>query len=648
MNRDIVLITTTKGQTESVKQFLSDRKLKIPVYAQIMQDAVLIAKEEIGKGAKVVVSRGTTASYLREHVSIPVVDIRHSVVDIFLAVEKAKAYSDKIAIVGGERLCKTAEIFLKISGCSLIIKRAETVEDFDRELGNAAKEGIEVVLGGFQVEQLAKKYKLIYITSPADPEAIHEAIQEALHNVRVIKTKKEEYETIHAILNNVSEGIIGFKSDGSLIHINNIAKKMLKYKEGKSITDLLPEGLYMNTANTGNSHYGELITLDNQYVLLNTVPIKVDGEVIGAVTTLHKEKNISQMDISIRKKHLARGHIAKTHFEDIIGSSAAIEAVKKKAKLFAKSEGTILISGETGTGKEVFAQSIHNFSKRKEFPFVAINCAALSENVLESELFGYVKGAFTGARNEGKEGLFEMAHNGTIFLDEISEIPNSVQVKLLRVIQEKEVCRLGDDKIIPVNVRVIAASNKNIPEEVGKGKFREDLYYRLSVLELMLPPLRDRREDIYDIADYLLVENAGSEKTITKAATDILSKYDWPGNVRQLSNVIRYLIVISDEERIIDKDKVFEVLNHKTSISKKDVSVQNMLKHSVLEPGLVQQSQKELIKMTLTKTYGSRKKAAELLGMGTTTLWRKIKQLNLKDFADNAKKGGAILDDWKN
>jgi transcriptional regulator with PAS, ATPase and Fis domain len=645
MSNDVIIITTTRGQTESVKSFLSDRNLKFPVYAATMQDAVLAAKEEINKGAKVVVSRGTTASYLREHVSVPVVDIRHNVVDIFLAVEKAKKYSDKIAVVGGERLCKTAEIFSKISGFILLIRLAETVEDFERELAYVAKEGIEVALGGFQVEKLASRYKLKYVTSPADSDAIHEAIQEALHDVRVIKAKKEEYETINAILNNVSEGIIGFKSDGSLIHINNIAKKMLKYKEGKLITDLLPEGLFLDTVITGDSHFGELVTIDNQCVLLNTVPIIVDAEVIGAVTTLHKEKIISQMDISIRKKHLTRGHVAKKRFLDIIGHSAVIEAVKKKAKLYAKSEGTVLISGETGTGKELFAQSIHNFSKRNDFPFVAINCAALSENVLESELFGYVKGAFTGARSEGKEGLFEMAHNGTIFLDEISEIPNNVQVKLLRVIQEKEVCRLGDDKIIPINVRVIAASNKNIPQEVEKGTFREDLYYRLSVLELMIPPLRDRRADIYDIVDYLLEEIIGNDKTITKAAKDILSKYDWPGNVRQLSNVIRCLIVISDEEKYIDEDKVLEVLSHKTALSKKEISVQNVFDRSTLELGLVQRSQKELIKMALTKTYGSRKKTAEILGMGTTTLWRKIKQLNLADFAENVKKNNFTVED---
>ncbi len=637
MNNDVIVITTTRGQTEGVKKFFIDKKIDFPIYAQTMHDAVLVAQTEIANGAKVIISRGTTASYLREHVSVPVVDIRHSVVDIFLAVEKAKKISNKIAVIGGERLCKTAEIFLKISGFKLLIRQAETLKEFERELDYAAKNGSEAVIGGFQVERLAAKYKLKYITSPADSAAIHEAIQEALHDVRVIKARKEEYETINAILNNVSEGIIGFKSDGSIIHINNNAKKMLKYKDGQLITELLPDGLFMDTARTGEAHYSELLAIDNQYALLNTVPIKVDEEVIGAVTTLHKEKAISQMDISIRKKHFSRGHVAKKNFDDIIGHSAAIEAVKNKAKLYAKSEDTVLISGETGTGKEIFAQSIHNYSRRKEFPFVAINCAALSENVLESELFGYVKGAFTGARTEGKEGLFEMAHNGTIFLDEISEIPNNVQVKLLRVIQEKEVCRLGDDKIIPVNVRVIAACNRNIPQEVEKGTFREDLYYRLSVLELILPPLRNRREDIYDIVDYLLAENIGNDKIITKGAKDILSKYDWPGNVRQLSNVIRCLIVIADEEKLIDEDKVREVLSHKSPIGKIEPAGFSGLEQSVLEPGLVQQSQKELIKMVLAKTFGNRKKTAEILGMGTTTLWRKIKELNLEDFAENAK-----------
>lgn len=638
MSNDIIIITTTRGQTESVNNFLAANKLEFPIYAKTMNDAVLAAQAEIEKGAKVIVSRGTTASFLREHVSVPVVDIRHSVVDIYLAVEKAKKLSKKIAIIGGERLCKSAMTYSKISGFHLLIRQAEVHKDFERELNYAKRQEIEVVLGGFLVENLAAKYNLRYVASPADSDAIHEAIQEALHDVRVIKTKKEEYETINATLNNVSEGIVGFKSDGSLIYINNNAKKLLKFREGDSISNLLPQGLYMSTAQTGEAHYGELIALDSQYVLLNTVPIKVDDEVIGAVTTLHKEKSINQMDISIRKKHFARGHVAKKCFEDIIGHSAVTEAVKFRAKLYAKSEETVLILGETGTGKEIFAQSIHNFSKRKELPFVAINCAALSESVLESELFGYVKGAFTGARSEGKEGLFEMAHNGTIFLDEISEIPNNVQVKLLRVIQEKEVCRIGDDKIIPVNVRVIAASNKNILQEIERGAFREDLYYRLSVLELNLPPLRDKREDIYDIVDYLLEENSGNDKSITNAAKDLLSNFDWPGNVRQLSNIIKCLVVISGDNKRIDQDKVLEILSVKNSIDTKEGSDLSTMSQASLGTGLFKHSQKELIKTTLSKTYGSRKKTAEILGMGTTTLWRKIKELNLENFAEAAKK----------
>lgn len=639
MSNDIIIITTTSGQTESVKDFLDANKFDFPVYAQTMNDAVLTAQAEIEKGTKVIVSRGTTASFLREHVSVPVVDIRHSVVDIYLAVEKAKIYSSKIAVIGGERLCKSAMTYSKISGFKLLVRQAEILKDFERELKYSKKLGIQVVLGGFHVEKLAPLFGLQYVTSPADSDAIHEAIQEALHDVRVIKARKEEYETVNAILNNVSEGIVGFMSDGSLIHINNNAKKLLKFREGKSITDLLPQGLYMSTAQTGEAHFGELIALDNQFVILNTVPIKVDDEVIGAVTTLHKEKSINQMDISIRKKHYARGHIAKKCFEDIIGHSVAIKAVKTRAKLYAQSEETILILGETGTGKEIFAQSIHNFSKRKDCPFVAINCAALSESVLESELFGYVKGAFTGARSEGKEGLFEMAHNGTIFLDEISEIPNNVQVKLLRVIQEKEVCRIGDDKIIPVNVRVIAASNKNILKEIARGTFREDLYYRLSVLELNLPPLRNRREDIYDIVDYLLEENIGNDKKITNAAKDILSNFDWPGNVRQLSNIIKCLIVISGDNKLIEQDILLEILSVKNPIDKRDVPDLATLSQPNSETGLFKHSQKELIKMALAKTYGSRKRTAEILGMGTTTLWRKIKALNLEAFAEAAKKG---------
>lgn len=288
-----------------------------------------------------------------------------------------------------------------------------------------------------------------------------------------------------------------------------------------------------------------------------------------------------------------------------------------------------LIQGETGTGKELFAQSIHNASGRKDKPFVAVNCAALPENLLESELFGYVEGAFTGARKGGKTGLFELAHEGTIFLDEISEMSMSIQARFLRVIQEKEVVRLGDDKIIPVNIRVIGATNRDLLRQVEEMKFREDLYYRLCVLTLEIPPLRMRKEDIHNLVDYFLVGKSKELNIKTKGidhdAMARLLLYDWPGNIRQLENLVERCVVLSR-----DKEISIEVMDEAISgIPQlgREADHQYVEHENDGKKGVLKQIEKDTIMNVLEETGGNKTLAAEKLGISVTTLWRKLKTM---------------------
>src|SRR5690625_4003910 len=265
---------------------------------------------------------------------------------------------------------------------------------------------------------------------------------------------------------------------------------------------------------------------------------------------------IKKMEGEIRKKIYLRGHIAKYTFNDIIYKSDVVDQTIEIAKSYSEVDSNILIIGETGTGKEMYTQSIHNQSARKDKPFVAINCAALPESLLESELFGYVEGAFTGAVKGGKKGFFELAHRGTLFLDEIGEISVNLQSRLLRVLQEKEVMRIGDDKVIPVDVRIIAATNKNLLEMVKNNQFREDLYYRLSVLNLHLPPLRACREDIPSMVHLFLRKYAGTNQRIriTESALERLSNEAWEGNVRELQNFCERLAVLCKDHFIDEND----------------------------------------------------------------------------------------------
>ena len=334
------------------------------------------------------------------------------------------------------------------------------------------------------------------------------------------------------------------------------------------------------------------------------------------------------MESQIRKKLLAKGHVAKSLFNDIKGQSKELKKTKEKAKLYAEVDSTVIIMGETGTGKELFAQSIHNYSLRADKPFVAVNCAALPETLLESELFGYVEGAFTGARKGGKTGLFELAHGGTIFLDEISEMSPNLQARFLRVLQEKEVVKIGDDKVIPIDVRVIAATNRDLFEYVGDGKFREDLFYRLCVLRLDIPPLRERKDDIYELVEYFIeLKCKILNKKPQKLSSGIMKKlvnYDWPGNVRQLENLIERCLVISSGKEINDEilsEALFNTPAYK--IITDQVNYEEISENA----GVLKDIEYDAIRKVLHETNGSRKLAAEKLGISVTTLWRRLKKM---------------------
>lgn len=295
----------------------------------------------------------------------------------------------------------------------------------------------------------------------------------------------------------------------------------------------------------------ELVTLDGQRYMVKYRLISGETSAIGTLITTSAASKILQEERQIRRGLVRRGLAAKYSFRDIIAVSDSMRSRVEIAKQFSQANNSnVLITGETGTGKELFAHSIHAASGRNSQPFVAVNCATLPGNLLESELFGYEPGAFSGASREGKVGLFEQAHRGTIFLDEIGEIPVSLQAKLLRVLQEKEIRRVGSTTVIPVDVRVIAATNLDLQQQIAKGRFRSDLLYRLNALEIHIPPLRERPADILPLLEHqmciLSAELGKAAPALTADAREVLCRYDWPGNVRELRNVCERLVVLSN------------------------------------------------------------------------------------------------------
>jgi transcriptional regulator with PAS, ATPase and Fis domain len=315
-----------------------------------------------------------------------------------------------------------------------------------------------------------------------------------------------------------------------------------------------------------------------------------------------------------------------------------MQQILLKAKKYAKTDSTILITGESGTGKELMAQSIHNAGLRKDGPFVAVNCAAISESLLESELFGYADGAFTGAKKGGKPGVFELAHGGTLFLDEIGEISTKIQAILLRVLQEKEIMRVGGDRMIPVDVRVIAATNKDLWESVQKGLFREDLFFRLNVLRLQMPSLRERKDDIPLILNRLLRQHKVSFLTweqLPEMLKQFFLDYDWPGNIRQLENVVERMVLNLDTLTQIE-DFIEEIL-YENSGKRAELSGnplrENILPMTksgkiVLTPSSMEEMEIEILEQMLKMYNNNRSLVADKLGISRTTLWKKLKDVS--------------------
>lgn len=357
----------------------------------------------------------------------------------------------------------------------------------------------------------------------------------------------------------------------------------------------------------------QIIELEGKSYYVHYKPLSSEKHRSGAILFIRNTERIIEEERKIRKGLSEKGLVAKYSFKDIIGKSQAIRDNIRMAERYSRVNSNVLIVGETGTGKELFAHSIHQASNRSEGPFVALNCAALPENLLESELFGYESGAFSGAAKGGKVGLFELAHQGTIFLDEIGEIPTALQAKLLRVLQEKEIRRIGGTSVHPVDVRVISATNINIDEKIREGQFRSDLYYRLNLLDIRIPPLRERREDIQELVDIYLArlacEMGKHIPVVTSEAAQLLAAYDWPGNVRELRNVCERMIVLNED------DVISAELLHQLRIFPEEKTTEAVVHEEFSEDVY-----------SRLKPRKKKKDLAEELGVSRTTLWRMAKR----------------------
>lgn len=444
---------------------------------------------------------------------------------------------------------------------------------------------------------------------------------------------------LESMLETPHEAIIFVDDQGIIRLINHGYADYLGYEPheliNRPILEVVPNTKLLEVLKTGQPQYADLWHIRGQQVAVVRLPVEKDGNIIGVMgRSLFKDEMIPALEFAKKVKQLEdkiasyqaeldRELRARYEVEDIIGDSERMRRLKQKVYKVSKTSSTVLITGESGTGKELFAHAIHKASPRRDRAFVRVNCTSIPSELLESELFGYEEGAFTGAKRGGKLGKFEIAQGGTVFLDEIGDMDRTMQAKLLRVLQEKEIERVGGAKPIPVDVKVIAATNRNLEDMILAQQFREDLYYRLNVVLIQVPPLRSRKTDIPLLVNKLvekLNKQLGTGVTrVDPMAMDLFHQYDWPGNVRELENLLEQAINLSDDDVLYLSD--FPVLEKRLQKQKEAAPARG-----VIQPlqKTVQEAEKKAIYQALAHTGYNKKEAARLLGIHRSVLYRKL------------------------
>lgn len=634
---EICLIAPSDLLGRKAREIIHQMEEEIDVYVSRLDDAEAMAAGLIKRGAKVFISRKGTKILIEEKFHVAVAGIPSILSDYMDAMKKARQIPGLIAFFSYDDLsddvkamCGMLEITYRcyhFTGSRSALKSVE----------QAVEDGAVLGIGGVVTEIPASQIGLPYISMESSKESIISAIETAKQILFIQKQNELKRENLkislerhQAVIKFSRDGILAIDADGCVNVANPAAEKLVGISAdrmmGRPIAEIIPDSRLLGALRSGQKRLDEVLRLHKNDLTVNAVPIVVDGRKKGAVAILQDVKSLQKSEQKVRMGLHKKELVARYYFDDIIRESEIMNRVVQKAERFAAADATVLITGETGTGKELFAQSIHNSGKRKTGPFVAINCASLDKNLIESELFGYEEGTFTGALKGGKAGLFEMAHGGTIFLDEIGEIPFNVQAQLLRVLQEREVRRIGSGTVIPVDVRVIVATNRNLLEEIRKGNFRQDLFYRLNILNLYIPPLKERGEDVRLIAKSMFrsrlteAEYAVAEERLD-CVMDYMRNHTWPGNVRELANFVECISVLS-------ASSYCEIKEYMDGILQLESEVDNLYE-DVNQAENLKDWEKQLIEDTLKANHLSTGRTAAELGMSRSKLWRKMKEYGI-------------------
>lgn len=593
-----------------------------------------------------IIARGYTAqkTLTKYSETTPTIRVHISGYDIIRAVYECreKYHPKKIAICGLDESLSEAAGVCKILGVEANVYAPVRNQDLPQVLNKAIEDGCDALVSGYSANLLAGKMGLNSVVIQTGAAALSQAMDEAIYTVERIRHERVISQMYKTIIYSSDAGLLYVDREGIIRVRNHVARQMngnvsIMGKPLKMVISWL-EPLFCSVMKNGKVET-RLISIPGSKITVSVKcsPVIANNELSGVVFNLTDVTQIQELESQIRRKLSERGLKARYTFDQIIHKSKEIDRVIQLAGRYAASDSNVIIIGETGTGKELFAQSIHNASKRKNGPFVAVNCAALPENLLESELFGYVEGAFTGTSKGGKMGLFEQAHGGTLFLDEVGEISMAIQTKLLRVLQERQVRRIGDNKVINVDVRIISATNKSIRKMADVGQFRRDLVYRLDVLRLFLPPLREREADVellfVNQLQGMAKRNGQLPVKIEAGVFPLLCQYPFFGNIRELRNIAERVFVLHEGD-IINAHDVHEALYPADLDMDPSFAISTGTGLAELTETQEQDSEnflgeEERLRQALKISGGNKGKAAKLLGIDRSTLWRRMKKYEI-------------------
>lgn len=579
------------------------------------------------------ISAGANASLLRSTLDKPVATIHADGYDILLALYQARRLSNRVGLVtygATVQELDTAKDLLKIEISQYAYTSMNEARHGVKEL---IRLGHDVIVGSSFVVETAEQLGCCGILAYST-NSIRAAFENALELARVSRLETERFNQLNRVLSSLKEAVLAVDHLNRITAVNPAMEEILEAKanflHGKVLDTIAPELSLRLTLESKPSGQAQIMRYKGQEWVATRTPIREQQLIVGAAISLQSSQSIYDADTRLRTQRQKNQARARYHFSDLMGSSAGFMRCLNTAKRYAATPLTLLIKGESGSGKELLAQAIHHASPRNTKPFIAINCAAFPESLLESELFGYEDGTFTGSRRGGKRGLLEAAHTGTLFLDEIGDMPLVLQTRLLRVLQEREIVRLGGLLPIPIDIRVIAATHRPLDTLVVEGVFRRDLYYRINTLQVSLPSLRERQEDIMHLAYEFMsrgLKNLGCDldaHALLAPLKSLLQRYAWPGNIRELENLCErmavYFSCYPTLEQVIYDDLEYDCpeIFSGSSLPTSPIALEERLRLAMLELG------------------NNRQAVADRLGISRTTLWRLLR----KQETENNKKPG--------